>query len=113
MKALSRSSNKKQGAKVVGYLRVSTTDQDVEKNKKDIRSWCSSERLGKIEWVTEKISAWGNKDWRKRKLGPAVASLNSGDWLVTSEFSRLARSTKQVLDILAECKRKDVNVYVV
>jgi DNA invertase Pin-like site-specific DNA recombinase len=42
-----------------------------------------------------------------------VNSLTNGDWLITPEFSRLARSTLQILEVLAELKKKGVNVYVV
>ena len=52
------------------------------------------------------------RDWRKRELGKLVASLPSGSWLITPEFSRLARSTLQILEVLAELKKKGVNVYV-
>jgi DNA invertase Pin-like site-specific DNA recombinase len=96
--------------KIIGYLRVSTQDQDLEKNKTDILAWANSKSLGPVAWVEEKIS--GVKDWRKRELGKLVESLNAGDWLITPEFSRLARSTLQILEVLAELKKKEVNVYV-
>ncbi|MFA5183735.1 MAG: recombinase family protein [Syntrophales bacterium] len=96
--------------KVIGYLRVSTQDQDLEKNKTDILFFANERRLGNVDWVEEKIS--GTKDWRKRELGQVVASLQKDDWLITPEFSRLARSTLQILEILAELKKKGVHVYV-
>jgi DNA invertase Pin-like site-specific DNA recombinase len=96
--------------KVIGYLRVSTQDQDLEKNKADILNFANDRRIGPVDWVEEKIS--GTKDWRKRELGQVVASLGKGDWLITPEFSRLARSTLQILEILAELKKKGVHVYV-
>ena len=97
--------------KVIGYLRVSTQDQDLEKNKADILVFANERKLGNVDWVEEKIS--GTKDWRKRELGQVVASLGKGDWLITPEFSRLARSTLQILEILAELKKKSVHVYVI
>jgi DNA invertase Pin-like site-specific DNA recombinase len=96
--------------KVIGYLRVSTQDQDLEKNKADILAFANERKLGHVSWVEEKIS--GVKDWRKRELGKLVDSLKTGSWLITPEFSRLARSTLQILEVLAELKKKDVNVYV-
>jgi len=107
---MKRKANRNAARQVVGYLRVSTQDQDLEKNKADILAWANSKELGPVSWVEEKIS--GTKDWRKRELGQVVASLNEGDWLITPEFSRLARSTLQILEVLAELKKKDVNVYV-
>jgi DNA invertase Pin-like site-specific DNA recombinase len=99
-----------QSPKVIGYLRVSTQDQDLEKNKADILAFANEHRIGPVDWVEEKIS--GTKDWRKRELGQVVASLGQGDWLITPEFSRLARSTLQILEVLAELKKKGVHIYV-
>lgn len=96
---------------IYGYLRVSTQDQDTDKNKADILAWANSQGFGPVLWVEEKIS--GVKDWRKRELGKLVNSLKADDWLITPEFSRLARSTLQILEVLAELKKKGVNVYVV
>jgi DNA invertase Pin-like site-specific DNA recombinase len=53
--------------RTIGYLRVSTADQDVEKNKADILKLANDKQLGHVEFVDEKVS--GIKDWRKRKLG--------------------------------------------
>jgi len=96
--------------RVIGYLRVSTQDQDLDKNKADILAFANERRISPVDWVEEKISS--TKDWRKRELGQVVASLGEGDWLITPEFSRLARSTLQILEILAELKKKGVHVYV-
>ena len=95
--------------KCIGYLRVSTEDQNTEKNKADILIFANNRKLGNVDWVEEKIS--GTKDWRKRELFNAVESLGEGDWLIIPEFSRLARSTLQILEVLAELKKKGANVY--
>jgi DNA invertase Pin-like site-specific DNA recombinase len=47
---------------VVGYLRVSTADQDLEKNKADILQLANSHDLGRVRFVEEKIS--GRVCWR-------------------------------------------------
>ena len=38
---------KKQGKKTIGYLRVSTQEQDLEKNKADILTLANNKNLGK------------------------------------------------------------------
>ena len=78
-------------SKTIGYVRVSTVEQDVEKNKADILKLANDKKLGHVEFVAEKVS--GLKDWRKRKLGEVFITLNSGDSLIVSELSRLGRST--------------------
>ena len=42
--------------RTVAYLRVSTNEQDLEKNKADILRLANSKRLGHVEWVEEKVS---------------------------------------------------------
>lgn len=95
--------------KVIGYLRVSTQDQDLEKNKADILAFANERKIGHVEWVEEKVS--GAKTWRTREIAKAVETLHAGDWLIVPEISRLGRSTLDVLDILAELRKKEVNVY--
>ena len=97
--------------KVIGYLRVSTQDQDLEKNKAEILAFANEHRLGSVEWVEEKVS--GVKTWRKREIAQVVESIEDGDWLIVPELSRLGRSTLDILDILAELRKKGVNVYAV
>jgi DNA invertase Pin-like site-specific DNA recombinase len=97
--------------RIVGYLRVSTTDQDLEKNKADILNFCNDRKLVPVSWLEEKVS--GMKSWRNREIAKAVDSLDTGDWLIVPELSRLGRSTLDILEILAELKRKNVNVYAI
>ncbi len=42
--------------KSVAYLRVSTTDQDLEKNKADILHLANDKGLGSVEWIEEHAS---------------------------------------------------------
>jgi DNA invertase Pin-like site-specific DNA recombinase len=97
--------------KVIGYLRVSSQVQDLEKNKADILSFANERKLGNVHWVEEKIS--GVKTWRKRELGKAIESLQTDDWLIVPELSRLGRSTLDILDCLAVLREKGVNVYAI
>jgi DNA invertase Pin-like site-specific DNA recombinase len=97
--------------KVIGYLRVSTIDQDTGKHKADILAFANERKLGNVDWVEEKVS--GAKSWKSREIAKAVEDLTAGDSLIVPEISRLGRSTIQILEILAELKRKVVSVYAV
>jgi len=97
--------------RAIGYLRVSTQDQDLEKNKADILALANDKALGHVEWVEEKVS--GTQDWRKRKLGEVLESLGTGDTIIVSELSRLGRSTLQILEIMKLAKEKGISVYAV
>ena len=104
-----KSTIEKPRQKVIGYLRVSTIDQDTGKNEADILKFANSKDLGKVEFVSERIS--GLKTWKKRKLFDVVTTLNDGDILIVSELSRLGRSLSDVLDVLNKLTEKKVYVY--
>lgn len=96
-------------AKVIGYLRVSTVEQDLEKNEADILKFANSHDFGKVEFISEKVS--GAKSWKKRKLAEVVKSLNENDVMIVPELSRLGRSLIEVLEVLNELSSKGVKVF--
>lgn len=63
-------------SKNIAYLRVSTADQDLEKNKAEILFLANDKSLGKVDFVEEKIS--GKIHWRKRKIGEIIEHLQKG-----------------------------------
>jgi len=95
--------------RTMAYLRVSSNDQDTEKNKTDIRAFANKKDFGKVEFIEEKVS--GKKPWKERKIKEIIDTLGKGDHLIISELSRLGRSTLEVLEILKEAKGKDISVY--
>jgi len=95
--------------KVISYLRVSTADQDTEKNKADVLAFANARSLLKVQFVEEKVS--GMQPWRKRKLAHVVEGLEKGDILIVPELSRLGRSLVEVLEVLNVLTAKDVAVY--
>lgn len=98
-------------SRTIGYLRVSTDKQDLEKNKGDILRLANLKGLGQVEWIEEKIS--GKVDWSNRKLGEIVSELQPGDSIVVAEFSRLARSLLQILQIIEHCRNNGIKLYTV
>lgn len=96
--------------KTFAYLRVSTIDQNVEKNKADVLAFANAKGfIGQVTFIEEKIS--GLKSWKKRKLNDLVNDMTGGDVLIVPELSRLGRSLRDVLDVLNELTEKKVNVY--
>jgi len=93
----------------IGYLRVSTTDQDLEKNKHDILDFANDKDFGKVEWVEEKVS--GKIPWKERKIKGIIDDLNKGDRLIVPELSRLGRSMLEIMEILAVAKEKGIHIY--
>ena len=96
---------------VYAYLRVSTLDQDLEKNRADLLLLADRERLGTVEWVEEKIN--GKTPWRKRKLGELIEKMENGDSLLVSELSRIGRSMLEVMEVLSILSTREVKVFAV
>jgi DNA invertase Pin-like site-specific DNA recombinase len=57
----------------IAYLRVSTLDQDLEKNKADILKLANERNLSKVSFREEKVS--GTKNWKERKIGNIIDDL--------------------------------------
>ena len=77
----------------IAYVRVSTVEQNEQRQ---------IESLSKYEiekWYTEKISG---KDINRPKLLEMLDFVREGDTIYVHDFSRLARSTKDLLEIIEE-----------
>lgn len=97
--------------KTIAYLRVSTVEQDLEKNKADILTFANDRDFGKVKFVEEKVS--GMKKWKDRKIKTVIDELSKNDRLIVPEFSRLGRSMLEIMEMLSILKDKEVNVYAV
>lgn len=95
----------------IAYLRVSTIDQDLEKNKSDILRLANEKKLGHVDFVEEKVS--GTISWKKRKIASIIANLNKGDNLIVSELSRIGRSMLEIMEVLNIAVEKEINVFAV
>jgi DNA invertase Pin-like site-specific DNA recombinase len=93
------------------YLRVSTVDQDLEKNKYDILHLVNEKGLGKVQWVEETVS--GRVSWKKRKIAEVLENAQPGDTLIVSELSRLGRSMLECMEILSIATQKGLRIYAV
>lgn len=98
-------------SKNIAYLRVSTIDQDLGKNKADILALANHLSLGKIEFVEEKAS--GKISWRQRKIASVLEELGKDDSLIVSELSRLGRSMLECMEILSIASQKGIKIYAV
>jgi DNA invertase Pin-like site-specific DNA recombinase len=95
----------------VAYLRISTGDQDLEKNKADILLLANRKELGQVHFIEETVS--GRVSWRCRKIATVLEELRSGDTLVVSELSRLGRSMLECMEILSIAIQKGIHLYAV
>ena len=85
----------------VGYVRVSTVEQNEE------RQVLAMEKLGVDKVFVDKASG---KNTKREKLDEMLRFVREGDVLYVSEFSRLARSTKDLLAIVEQLSAKGVDI---
>jgi len=95
--------------RVIGYLRVSTADQDLANCKNQILHFANEKRLGSLTWIEETVS--GTVDWKQRELGKVLQQLSPGDVVITAELSRFARSLRQIIEVVEFCKLHRITLH--
>ena len=86
---------------IVGYVRVSTIEQNED------RQLVTMEKYNVEKVFSEKVSA---KDTNREELNKMLDFIREGDTVVIHDFSRLARSTKDLLEIVELLNDKKVNL---
>ena len=86
---------------IVGYVRVSTVEQN------EGRQLVTMEKYNVEKIFQEKVSA---KDTNREELNKLLDFVREGDTVVIHDFSRLARSTKNLLEIVELLEQKKVNL---
>ena len=85
----------------VAYVRVSTVEQNEARQVEALK-------VHDIEkWYIEKVSA---KDTNRPKLKEMLEYVREGDTIYIHDFSRLARSTKDLLEIVEQLEKKGVHL---
>jgi DNA invertase Pin-like site-specific DNA recombinase len=82
---------------LLGYARVSTGSQSLESQQAALQA------VGAEKVFAEKISGIVTD---RRQLARAIAALNAGDVLLVTRLDRLARSTRDLLNVLATISEK-------
>jgi DNA invertase Pin-like site-specific DNA recombinase len=97
-----RSEDKQQGDRTmkVFYIRVSSEEQN------EARQCVDAHANGAEKLFIEKVSG---KDRNREELKRMLEFVREGDTVMVSDFSRIARNTKDLLNIIEELKEKGVN----
>ena len=82
---------------IIGYARVSTDGQSLEAQDAALKN------AGAEKVFAEKISGAVTD---RKALGKAIAALGEGDVLLVTRLDRLARSTRDLLNVLASISEK-------
>jgi DNA invertase Pin-like site-specific DNA recombinase len=86
----------------VAYVRVSTIEQN------EARQIEALEKHGIEKWFTEKVSGKNTTD--RPELNNMIDFVREGDTVYIHDFSRLARSTKDLLEIVERLTAKGVHL---
>ena len=85
----------------IAYVRVSTVEQNESRQLEGLKKY------GIEKWFTEKVSA---KDTNRPELQNMIEFAREGDTIYIWDFSRLARSTKDLLDLVELLQDKGINL---
>lgn len=85
----------------VAYVRVSTVEQNEGRQIEALK------KHGIEKWFTEKVSG---KDMNRPELQKMLEYVREGDTVYIHDFSRLARSTKDLLEIVECLQAKGVHL---
>lgn len=85
----------------IAYVRVSTVEQNEARQKEAL------EKHGIDKWFTEKRSA---KDTNRPEFQKMMEFAREGDTIYIHDFSRIARSVKDLLDIVEQLTAKGVHL---
>lgn len=92
---------------IYGYARCSTNElkQDIERQKRELREMGATDETIYFEYES------GTKTNRP-ELMKLLDKVAEGDTIVTTEVSRLSRSTRQLCDIIAFCKERKIKLVI-
>lgn len=85
----------------IAYVRVSTVEQNEARQLEGLKKYNID------KWFMEKISG---KDTNRPELRNLLDYVREGDTVYVHDFSRLARSTKDLLNIVDQLKAKSVHL---
>ncbi len=84
----------------IAYVRVSTIEQNEARQIEGLKKYNID------KWFTEKVSA---KDTNRPQLKAMLDYAREGDTIFIHDFSRLARSTKDLLDLVEKMQAKGIH----
>lgn len=85
----------------IAYVRVSSVDQNEERQIEGLKKYNID------KWFIEKVSA---KDTNRKELNSMIEFAREGDTIFVWDFSRLARSTKDLLNLVELMESKKISL---
>lgn len=98
-------------AKIVAYLRASTSKQDLSHQKLEILEFARKQKLQVREFMEITISS--RKNSKQRRVDELLEKLNDADTLIVTELSRLGRSTAEVITLINALIKRNIRVIII
>jgi len=93
---------------VIAYTRISTDQQDLEKQKHLLLEYAQKQKLMIDEFIEVAVSS--RKNTKIRKIDELTEKLNKGDVLLVAELSRLGRNMLETLNIINVLSEKGIKI---
>jgi DNA invertase Pin-like site-specific DNA recombinase len=94
--------------KTIGYIRVSTDKQDLNKQRHLLLDHAQRLQVVINEFIEIEISS--TKNTRERKIEELISKLQPGDLLLVAELSRLGRNMIETLNIINTMIERGVDI---
>ena len=93
---------------VIGYIRVSTDEQDLAKQEHLLLKYAQQHEMKIDDFIQVGISSRRNP--RERRIDELLARLDNGDVLLVAELSRLGRNMFEVIDLINQLSANGVKL---
>ncbi len=94
--------------KIIGYIRVSTDKQDLQKQEHLLLKYAQQHNMQINKFIKIEISS--QKNAKDRRINELLNALNEGDVLLVAEISRLGRNMFEVINIINQLSDNGVKV---
>lgn len=92
----------------VGYIRVSTDEQDLSKQKHLLLEYAQQQHIIIDQFIEAEVSS--RKTPKERRIEELLNLLEMGDFLLVAELSRLGRNMLETLNIITALSEKGIRI---
>jgi len=93
---------------VIGYIRVSTEEQDLAKQEHLLLKYAQQYGMHIDDFIQVEISS--RRSTLERRIDELVSRLNNGDVLLAAELSRLGRNMFEVINLINQLSERGVQL---
>jgi DNA invertase Pin-like site-specific DNA recombinase len=93
---------------IVGYIRVSTDEQDLNKQKHLLLEYAHQQKIVIDHFIEVEVSS--RKTPQERRIDELLSLLKPGDQLLVAELSRLGRNMLETLNIINTLSEQEVKI---